>query len=218
MIRSFKTALSGYVPIAMALATALAMPAAAQSLGEQAVTAHGLPGAPKPGKGGQEQQQIAPPALPGAAPQTDQAVPSNRPTAELSPNDALFDAIDRGDLADARDAMGRGADLNARNVLGLTPIDLAVDLSRNDITFLLLSLRGAAGSGGGPKHAVAAAGGTKPMTKTEKKLLTANPARPPAATLVVARTADVRPQPLSSNPGTPAPQVGFLGFGAVPQQ
>jgi hypothetical protein len=133
----------------------------------------------------------------------------------MSPNDALFDAIDRGDLADARDAMSRGADLSARNILGMTPIDLSVDLSRNDITFLLLSLRGTASSGSGPKPAGAGAGAAKPA-----KAPPATAARRPATTLVVARAADVpmKPQPLSNNPGTPAPQVGFLGFGGVPQQ
>ena len=61
----------------------------------------------------------------------------------MSPNDMLFDAINRGDAGDAREALARGADLGAHNVLGMTPVDLSVDLSRNDITFLLLSLRGA---------------------------------------------------------------------------
>ena len=52
----------------------------------------------------------------------------------MSPNAALFDAIDRGDLAAARDAVGRGADLGATNAVGQSPIDESVSLGRNDIT------------------------------------------------------------------------------------
>ena len=46
----------------------------------------------------------------------------------MEPNDALFDAINRGDIAAARDAISRGADLGARNILGMTPMELSVDL------------------------------------------------------------------------------------------
>ena len=59
----------------------------------------------------------------------------------MSPNDALFDAINRGDIAAARDALSRGAELDAHNLLGMTPMELSVDLGRNDISFLLLSYR-----------------------------------------------------------------------------
>ena len=64
---------------------------------------------------------------------------------DMPPTEALFDAINRGDLAAAKDAINRGADINGRNVLGLTPLDLSVDLGRNNISFVLLSLRGEAG-------------------------------------------------------------------------
>ena len=64
----------------------------------------------------------------------------------LSPNDQLFDAIDRGDTAAARDAIARGAELDANNAVGQTPIDESVALGRNEITFLLVTLLHAGGS------------------------------------------------------------------------
>src|SRR5574340_252308 len=72
-------------------------------------------------------QRPPPPALPGlAARRAPEPIPGD-PNANLSPTAALFDAINRGDLAAARDAMNRGASLEERNVLGLSPIDAAVD-------------------------------------------------------------------------------------------
>ncbi|WP_458094106.1 hypothetical protein [Roseomonas sp. WA12] len=177
-----------------------------------------------------------PPALPGLANRrAAEPIPAETPAINLSPNDALFDAVNRGDLGAARDAMARGADLNARNQLGLTPVDAAVDQGRNEIAFYLLSARGSAGSG--------------PLTAP------AEPAPPPAAARrgrgrevppAVARAAAeegeeavLRPSgPLSSPPrggdragsagpatpvrarlfagdgGSPRPEVGFLGFDA----
>ncbi len=64
----------------------------------------------------------------------------------LSPNDELFDAIDRGDVTTARDAVARGAELTATNAVGQTPTDESVALGRNDITFLLVTLLHANGS------------------------------------------------------------------------
>ena len=43
----------------------------------------------------------------------------------------------------ARDAISRGADLQGHNILGMTPLELSVDLGRNDISFMLLSMRAA---------------------------------------------------------------------------
>jgi hypothetical protein len=220
MIRPFKPVLSACLPLALALGAALtAGPAAAQSMGDTLVSGGHLrndlkqpttatPQAPQPA------------ALPGASSKQGQAAPASRPASEMSPNEALFDAINRGDIADARDAIGRGADLGARNILGLTPIDLSVDLSRNDITFLLLSLRGAPGSGSGAKTVAANAGAANSV----KPRLAAG-THPTATTLVAARTPAAAPDPsprrqlvVSSDPGTPAPQVGFLGFGGAQRQ
>ena len=113
----------------------------------------------------------------------------------MSPNDALFDAINRGDLAAAKDAVNRGAQLDAHNVLGQTPTDAAIDLSRNDITFLLLSLRGAVSSSRPTQTALAAG---KPGKGRGK------------ATRVAAQHAPVHVA--AGDRGTPNPAVGFTGF------
>lgn len=57
-----------------------------------------------------------------------------------TPTDQLFDAINEGEIADVRAAVAAGADIGARNMLGLTPVDLAIDLGRNDVALYLLSL------------------------------------------------------------------------------
>ena len=53
-----------------------------------------------------------PPALPGARSVGGPAA-AQRPPSELSPNEALFDGVNRGDIVAVRDALSRGADLNA---------------------------------------------------------------------------------------------------------
>ena len=83
-----------------------------------------------------------PPALPGAA-STGSPAPANHAPVDMQPTDALFDAINRGDIATARDAISRGAELQGQNILGMTPLELSIDLGRNDISFLLLSMRAA---------------------------------------------------------------------------
>ena len=147
-----------------------------------------------------------PPALPGAADNASRAVPSMRPTNDLEPTDALFDAINRGDIAAARDAISRGADLHGQNILGMTPMELSVDLGRNDISFLLLSMRGADDGRGGPPPATTAASkqaAAKAATRSQTAAKTA-PAKPPAAQ----QTARL----FGGDGGTPIPNAGFLGF------
>ena len=147
-------------------------------------------------------QQAPASALPGARPGRGAAA-ADKSVADLAPNDALFDAINRGDIGEARDAINRGADIRAENVLGMTPLELSIDLSRNDITFMLLSLRGATGGALSAKAAAAAATqpvATKPTKLVEKRLV----ARPAPKPQVFAASADT---------GEPDPQEGFLGFG-----
>ncbi len=147
-----------------------------------------------------------PSALPGATPGRG-AAPADKSVADLPPNQALFDAINRGDIGEARDAVDRGADIHAENVLGMTPLELSVDLSRNDITFMLLSLRGAAPGAISAKAVAAAARAPAPalrLTKAADKRVAAKPA--PAAALP-------RQYAVSADPGRPDPQAGFLGFG-----
>ncbi len=138
-----------------------------------------------------------PPSIPGAQPDADAVViPSDKVAAEMSPNDALFDAVNRGDLAAAKDALNRGAQLDAHNVLGQTPIDASIDLNHNDITFLLLSMRGSTPNARGTTLATAPA-------KT--------PGRHVKATLVKGARPAPR-APIVADRGTPNPAVGFTGF------
>jgi hypothetical protein len=138
----------------------------------------------------------------------------------MSPNEALFDAINRGDVAGVRDALNRGADFNGQNVLGLTPLDLSIDLGRKEITFLLLSLRSTP-SGPTPGDTAVA-----PPTKPEqsRRATATHPPAGKAALATVAHAPAYRPPPpqaarqFAGDGGTPIPQIGFLGFGGPPQQ
>jgi len=154
-----------------------------------------------------------PPALPGTHTDRAEAAPAGKTAMDMQPTDALFDAINRGDTPAARDALNRGADLNGRNVLGMTPTELSVDLARNDITFLLLSMRGPGDNGTGAGLAARAASRTveaKPAKAPVKatRVVTAAPGPRAPRTPVV----DTSRQ-YASGPGTPIPQAGFLGFG-----
>jgi hypothetical protein len=145
----------------------------------------------------EDKPQEPPPAIPGAQPDENAAVaPADKIAAEMSPNEALFDAISRGDLAAAKDSLNRGAQLDAHNVLGQTPIDASIDLDRNDITFLLLSMRPTLGTG--QPGALASA----PPAGRGKK----------GGTSVVEASARSRGVQLSANRGQPNPSVGFIGF------
>ncbi len=62
----------------------------------------------------------------------------------------------------ARDAISRGADLNGHNILGMIPMELSVDLGRNDISFLLLSMRSGDGGRNQQQTATAAAAKRQP--------------------------------------------------------
>jgi len=146
-----------------------------------------------------------PPGLPGAE-SSGPIIAPQRAARNLSPNVALFDAVDRGDIAAAREALSRGADINARNALGETALDLSVDLARNDITFLLLSARGAEPAPGGKPPA------SNPVRQVAATRIA--PARQAPASQPAPRApAPVRPAPLSTDPGVPNPSSGFLGFG-----
>lgn len=155
-----------------------------------------------------------PPALPGATQNAARVAPSFRPPADMEPTEALFDAINRGDIASARDAISRGAELNGRNILGMTPMELSVDLGRNDISFLLLSMRGGDDLRGRQPGSAQAA--TKPVAGKPA-------ARSPVASAKapVPAKAPVSAQPqstqqtarlFSGDGGTPIPNAGFLGF------
>ena len=148
----------------------------------------------------------APPALPGAQSSDNSAAPATKVPTDMEPNDALFDAINRGDLAAARDAISRGAELSARNILGMTPLELSVDLGRNDISFMLLSMRG--GDGSAP---------SQPATKVSAKPGQAKQAKVSAArseksAKMVEPAPTQTPRLFAGDGGTPNPNAGFLGF------
>ncbi|MBP0491333.1 ankyrin repeat domain-containing protein [Roseomonas indoligenes] len=183
-----------------------------------------------------------PPALPGLANRRAvDPIPAETPSASLSPNDALFDSVNRGDLGAAKEAMARGADLNARNQLGLTPVDAAVDQGRTEIAFYLLSARGSAGSGptfapGEPapapapaanarrgragREAQAAARAPSPAADEPEPDAPARPSGllsdPPRGgrTAPAVATAPLRARLFAGDGGSPRPEIGFLGFDA----
>ena len=177
--------------------------------GQPAVT-NGLPTGPVVGTANTSgHKEAPPPALPGARTPDTEPAPMDRPAGDMRPNEALFDAVNRGDILAARDAIGRGADLNATNVLGLTPVELSVDLGRNDITFLLLSMRGASGwrrrlrrrKPASRRHRCGRAGQAR--------------RRPRRYRCGQAGGRRRRRGNMPTRPGTPVPQAGFLGFGGA---
>ena len=164
-------------------------------------------------QGGSKADVAQPPVLPGTKAAVEPAAPTEA-TASMTPTDALFDAINRGDLTAARDAVNRGAELGARNLLGLTPLDLSVDLGRNDISFMLLSQRGDDGSARGASQRTADKGGvdftaSAPPRAASRPRATAVSIREPAEDAPVAT-----PRFNSGDGGSPIPAAGFLGFDA----
>jgi hypothetical protein len=196
-------------PLSALLLTGLAAaPAGAQSLGGPMVP-EGV-GQPRPAA-------ALPPALPGLAGRNRTPIPAEPGSENLAPNEALFDAINRGDMAAAREAAARGADMNARNVLGLTPLDSAVDQGRNDIAFFLLSARGggslpadmpAAAAAGTPLTTPPLRGGRAPARNAAREAPAREAVRSPAASRTAPATRD------GSDGGSPQPSQGFLGFDA----
>ncbi|MEO5337754.1 MAG: ankyrin repeat domain-containing protein, partial [Magnetospirillum sp. WYHS-4] len=59
----------------------------------------------------------------------------------------LFDAVRANEKAKVQAAIAEGADVNVRNSLGMTPIDIAVDRGFYDLAHFLLSHRGAIAKG-----------------------------------------------------------------------
>ncbi len=166
------------------------------SIGHRAATANAVDKPP----------EAAPDAVPGAKPRAP-AAPASKAAVDLPPTEALFDAINRGDIAAARDALNRGADLDGVNILGMTPMELSVDLGRNDISFLLLSMRGEDAGRGSRVEArdTTPAGKPKKGTEVARRGTTAKPV--PVAAKPVAT-----PKLFANDGGTPAPNAGFLGF------
>ena len=174
------------------------------------------PGSATSGGGGGQQssrpQPRRPAALPGTRTERLDPAPLDRMPSDMAPNEALFDGINRGDMASVKDAVSRGADMNAHNILGLTPIDLSVDLGRNDITFLLLSLRGADNGAAPPASSRARPGSAKAdlqaLAKTDTKA-----AKSAKGAREVSPAPPASPKLFANDGGAPIPDAGFLGFG-----
>ncbi len=191
----------------------LTAPAMAQSDFSESGIHSGAPKVPRP-----TTNSTPPPvAVPGARARTESVAPAERSAADLPPTEALFDAINRGDIVTARDAISRGADLDGTNLLGLTPLELSVDLGRNDLSFLLLSLRGGSSSSqrNGPPGQDAAAAPPSPADRRKAQSEARAQAR---AQSVAARQQAVAtpvrqgPALFAGNGGVAVPSAGFLGF------
>ena len=117
---------------------------------------------------------------------------------------------------------GGGADLSATNILGMTPMELSVDLGRNDISFMLLSMRGDDGGRrpkSGSQPAPVAEAAKKPVKTAAAKTAPSKQvaAKTAPAKQVAAKTADktaAAPKLFAGDGGTPLPSAGFLGFDA----
>ena len=153
----------------------------------------------------------APDAVPGAKARSPAAPSTHAPT-DLQPTDALFDAINRGDIAAARDALNRGADMDGVNVLGMTPMELSVDLGRNDISFLLLSMRGEdTGRGSRAVGRDVAEGSTqgRARAKTAAVAKSSPTTKATAPTTPVIARSVAKPKMLANDGGTPLPSAAF---------
>ena len=126
--------------------------------------------------------------------------------AAATPTEALFNAINLGDLDQVRAAVAAGADTGRRNVLGLTPLDLAVDLGHAGIAFYLMPL-----------------GRTSARPPLVDPLPAAAPAPRPAPPRAGVPRPAPAPTPVGAVPvaplwqgggGAPVPEAGFLGFDA----
>jgi len=185
------------------------------ALGPAPVSAQGMLGAGRTtSRPAPEAPREQPPALPGVAARRGQApIPAETPPASMNPNDALFDGINRGDIATVRDAVARGADVNARNALGLTAVDSAVDQGRPEIMFYVLSMRSFAGNAPPPPARPPAARGRTQPTR-EQAARDRSPTTRDQPGVQAATVTPRLPQLWQANGGAPQPSIGFLGFDA----
>jgi hypothetical protein len=186
-----------------------------------ALVAPGLPVAQAQGIVRPADQPTAPraaaPALPGLAARRAPAPIPRESAGSLAPNAALFDAISRGDIGAARDAVARGADIESRNALGLSPLDAAVDQGRNEIAFYLLSARDRT-RGSAPAEATPTGSGAAPPAlrspAANRPPTPRAPLQTPPALAATPAASAAGAQLWAGNGGSPRPEMGFLGFDA----
>ena len=136
----------------------------------------------------------------------------DRGNKDIGPTVALFDAINRGDGLAARDAINRGADMNGHNILGQTPLDLSIDLNRNPITFLLLSLRD---SDTAHNHSPAAQNKTITQHTVSTHVSNLNKNAPESVDDLAEKITAAPSHPTQhydTSGGVAQPEQGFLGF------
>lgn len=183
--------------------TLAAVPAMAQLSGGSGGMGGMTPKAPAPQP---RTPDIAPPALPGAAVPAVATGPVLAKPDIGDPTAALFAAITKGDDSAAQFALGRGADLQAQDQFGETPLDLAIALNRTSTIFLLLQARNElAAQGNGPEPL----GATWSLDQSPAPLTKQTTTYKPPAPVQTAKPHVTGPV----NNGTPDPNAGFLGFG-----
>ena len=123
----------------------------------------------------------------------------------MEPTDALFDAINRGDIGAAREAMSRGADLQGQKHPRHDAAGVSIDLGRNDISFLLLSMR-AADDGRSRQAPAAPDDGETARDEAGKQ------APPPRHRSSHQRQPPSQTARLYGGEGNAEPEAGFLGF------
>lgn len=147
------------------------------------------------------------PGIGGAAPLS--TGPRLQKPASGDPTQELFAAINDNNYSAAQDAVSRGANLQATNQFNETPLDLAIALNHNDITFLLLGTRDELAAQGEESGQVMGA----PWSLDD----TTKPGEQAKRYHHVAPVVSVRVSPKREIPanetGIPDPQAGFLGFG-----
>jgi ankyrin repeat protein len=183
---------------AFALLFGAALPAAAQLSpnGSGAASGFNNPNQLQPKRSAPD---LAPPGLPGGSAPVLATGPNLQKPGTGDPTAQLFTAVNNADYNSAQDAVSRGADINAQNNFGETPLDLSIALNHNSITFMLLSARNEGGEAP-PSNVVTAT--TLPAHAPSHKLH-ATPAR---MLTPIHQAAPV------NDPGTPNPDAGFLGF------
>jgi hypothetical protein len=195
-------------PLALGLALGAAVaPASAQlapgGMGS-GMSMGGAGGAPAP-KAKPRTPDLAPSGLPGVGGSAPLSTgPQLQKNTSGDPTQELFKAINDNDYGAAQDAVSRGANLQAKDQFGETPLDLAIALNRNNITFMLLGSRNEMSAQGG--------GGTMgaPWTLNNVSSQAGKSSSPHKAT--PAKTVPHVTIPAGET-GTPDPQAGFLGFG-----
>lgn len=133
---------------------------------------------------------------------SDNANPGDK---DVNPTQILFDAINVGNLRLAQEAVGRGADLHAENVLGQTPLEMSVDLNRDRITFLLLSMRGYNNS---PQQLASVSTESSGVTVKNGKASMSVKGKNKRGTMTASNGAAY----IAQKGGIPKPEIGFLGF------